>query len=131
MYRIRNEENKIILAHRESLSPFENPLFTENKLKVLPPDTKSSPKGAESRKAEPSYDGPARRTRSKRKEILSLLERPSGAVDGDRGRERGEEGEDDGEDPGNQDDDEDPDADERLEVVSEGVSGNQFSAISP
>ena len=71
VYKIRNEEGKSILIHRESLYPFEEPAFIDNK--PQPVVVKDQPKRERKPKTVESHDGPAMRTRSRKNIILALL----------------------------------------------------------
>ena len=78
VYKITNELNKTILTHRENLSPFQEPNFAENLAKTQT-EPEERPKSASKTKAKSkagSPDGPANRTRSKSKFIMSLFTEP-------------------------------------------------------
>ena len=81
VYKIRNEDEKVILAHRESLTPFAEPNFSVNKSQVpiqIEEQNEPPKEGSRARKEKVrqvvSSDGPASRTRAKSKQIMSLLE---------------------------------------------------------
>ena len=112
VYKIKNEEDKIILSHRESLSKFEeaegaeNLIVKEQEQVVRPKEKKTKQKAV--------TDGPASRTRSRRADILYYVDPqrpapiPQAAVaivgnddDGDNGgNNHGDEGGDGGDEDG-------------------------------
>ena len=98
VYKIRNEEDKVILSHRESLSKFEES-ETAEKLITKTQEEVVKPKEKKKGKREIAVDGPASRTRSRRAQICLL------------GKDRIDEGNDDGGDENNDNGDGDHDGD--------------------
>ena len=101
VYRIRNEENKIVLAHRESLSPFIENNLSARKVQS-PPRNKCH---MEEESVSKENDCPAMRTRARKRMMLSNMElslSPQYPVGDDP----------DGANPDDDDPDDDPDDDD-------------------
>ena len=133
VYKIKNELSQTILAHRACLSPFKEPNFAINLAKPmvnLPPTPEpTKAKGAIKSRNTPSVlDGPASRTRAKRRLILAMPADPIDAetdnnpalgtadINGNSDNEEdpnngGNDDEDDGGDDKNDDGDDDDDDD--------------------
>ena len=137
VYKIRNEGDKVILTHRENLSPFAEPNFVvekPNPTTRLDDQADQLPTPKQSKKSkvrEVTSDGPASRTRSRKKPILSLCgtaaqDRPQVPVVGngpeseeesvrESSDDDGSDGDGDGgDDDGGEDDDDDDNGNDRA-----------------
>ena len=110
VYRLQNEENKVILAHRENLSTFSEPIFSGDKPSKPMKSAKKSTQNV-------TLEGPASRTRAKTKSLLMLpsmeptkaTNNPVNVVEtaNDRGETNDSGGDDDGDDGAVNDDTDD------------------------
>ena len=119
VYKVVNEQNRMVLAHRESLSKFVEPLFQEGK-------EEKAKKGEDKHKAIKNVEsGPASRTRAKAKVVMALL--------GERKRvpeldERGIDVERESDNQSEDDDEGDDDEERMSEMESDDYGGDDDSA---